>query len=184
VGLAIVLVRAGRFELDGEGLIGRVEVVLVVELVHFHARGHGVLVEDHVVREALVVNELDLLALGHIDRGGEEGQSAVVTSHLHRRSIGRRHQQQSTSSRHERLPDRLQGIAAGRRAHGRHTHHGGAGDAGCGRGPGLDPQARERGHGHGHSCDGGHSCPANTTHTGNGKCEMRNAKCEVLEDDN
>ena len=56
VGLAVVAVGAGHVELGGDGVASRVQVVLVGQSVGGHARGDGVLVEDDVVGETLVVD--------------------------------------------------------------------------------------------------------------------------------
>ena len=57
VRLAVVVVLPGGGQLDRVGLSGGVEVVLVRDRLGVDARGHGVLVEHDVVREAGVVLE-------------------------------------------------------------------------------------------------------------------------------
>ena len=109
----------------------------MVEFLGLDAGGDLILVEHHVVGEALVVDERDGLAGGDTDLGGEELQRAVVAAHLHGGRIGGRHEEQRGRARDERLPDGLQGTAAGRGAHGRHAHHGGGGHLHGGHGLGV-----------------------------------------------
>jgi hypothetical protein len=68
VGLAVVAVGAGHVELGGDGVARAVQVVLVGQRVRRHARRDGVLVEDDVVGEALVVDPG-----GERARGGGSG---------------------------------------------------------------------------------------------------------------
>lgn len=78
VRLAVVGVLSGGGQLDRVRLPGRVEVVLVRERLGVHARRHGVLVKDDVVREAGVVAEGQRVPGLDGDRGRVEDERARV----------------------------------------------------------------------------------------------------------
>jgi len=82
VRFAVVAVGTGNVKLVGDLLPRAVQVVFVGDLVSIDASRDVVFVEDDVVRERLVVDELNGFALGDRDGRREETEFTVVATQL------------------------------------------------------------------------------------------------------
>ena len=82
VRFAVVAVGTGNVKLVGDLLPRAVQVVFVGDLVSIDASRDVVFVEDNVVRERLVVDELNGFALGDRDGRREETEFTVVATQL------------------------------------------------------------------------------------------------------
>ena len=136
--LAVVLVRSGGVELRGDGVAGAVEEVLVAELVGVDSRGHGILVEDDVVRVGGVVHPRDGLALLDRHGGRDERETSSVSSELDGGGVGAERHREGERRGGRRLLDverrarhRLARRGLGHRLAGRHTRAGLRGEHLC-----------------------------------------------------